>query len=217
LDTDSVDRFAIGAGLGRGGNLLWRLAALAPDVIALERLHPQLPWLRAVNRELTFEQLQTNAEAPFKFVGPILELMEVQLMALILAGIPEASQREFRKQLIGADPGPLRTFSVPIQRGQGVLRFGSFVDADGNRATVATQVEGILAATVDSDFPDPADGHSFNGLIAIYTSGRFIWPAVREANPAFVFDPIAINTLKAKGITFEATFSGVPEPWIRES
>ena len=66
-------------------------------------------------------------------------------------------------------------------------------------------MEGVLAATVDSDFPDPADGHSFNGLIAIYTSGRFIFPAVREANPSFVFDPTAINTLKAKGITFEAT------------
>ena len=51
-------------------------------------------------------------------------------------------------------------------------------------------------------------------MIAIYTSGRFVWPAVREANPAFVFDPVAINTLKAKGITFEATFSGFGNQWV---
>ena len=40
------------------------------------------------------------------------------------------------------------------------------------------------------------------------------WPAVREANPAFVFDPVAINTLKAKNITFEATFSGFGNHWV---
>jgi hypothetical protein len=68
-------------------------------------------------------------------------------------------------------------------------------------------MEGVLAATVDSDFPDPADGHTFNGLI---------WPAVREANAAFVFDPVAINTLKAKGITSEAVATGFGNQWIRE-
>jgi len=68
------------------------------------------------------------------------------------------------------------------------------------------------AATVDSDFPDPPD--SLSGRIAIYTSGRFIWPAVREANPSFVFDPVSITTLKAKNITFEATFSGFCNHWV---
>jgi hypothetical protein len=46
------------------------------------------------------------------------------------------------------------------------------------------------------------------------------WPNrikdVRNANPAFVFDPVSINTLKAKGITFEATFSGFGNYWVRE-
>jgi hypothetical protein len=64
------------------------------------------------------------------------------------------------------------------------------------------------------DFPEPPD--SLSGRIAIYTSGRFLWPAVRNANPGFVFDPVAINTLKTKGITFEATFSGFGNYWVRE-
>jgi hypothetical protein len=55
---------------------------------------------------------------------------------------------------------------------------------------------------------------AFSKKFAVF-SGRFIWPAVREANPGFAFDPVEINTLKAKGITFEATFSGfgkLPRP-----
>ena len=52
-------------------------------------------------------------------------------------------------------------------------------------------VEGVLAATVDSDFPDLPD--SLSGRIAIFTPGRFLWPTVRNANPGFVFDPVAIN------------------------
>jgi hypothetical protein len=101
-------------------------------------------------------------------------------MARVLAGIPTASDREFRKQLVGADPGPLQTLCVAIQPGQGILRFGSFIDAGGNGAVIATQVESVLSATVDSALPDPRD--SLSGQIAIYTSGNFIWPAVREAN-----------------------------------
>ena len=53
-------------------------------------------------------------------------------------------------------------------------------------------------------FPDPPE--ELSGEIAIYTAGRFLWPAVRAANPAFVFDPVAISTLKAKGLTFEAAY-----------
>jgi hypothetical protein len=53
-----------------------------------------------------------------------------------------------------------------------------------------------------------------DGQIAIFTGGRFLWPAVRNANPAFVFDPVSINTLKAKNITFEPVFSGSGNNWI---
>lgn len=63
-------------------------------------------------------------------------------------------------------------------------------------------------------FPIRRQLDSLSGQIAIYTSGNFIWPAVRETNLAFVFDPVAINTLKAKGITFEAAFSGFGNHWI---
>jgi hypothetical protein len=56
---------------------------------------------------------------------------------------------------------------------------------------------------------DPAEPEAFGWVqIAIYTAGRFLWSAAREANPAFVFDQVSIDTLKAKGVTFEATFSG---------
>ena len=37
-----------------------------------------------------------------------------------------------------------------------------------------------------------------------------------DANPAFVFDPVSINTLKAKGISFEAVFAGAGESWISQ-
>jgi hypothetical protein len=71
----------------------------------------------------------------------------------------------------------------------------------------------LLGATVDTDrFPDPPK--ELSGQIAIYTSRPFLWPAVRNANPAFVFDPVSINILKAKNITFEAVFSGNGEHWI---
>jgi hypothetical protein len=69
------------------------------------------------------------------------------------------------RDLVACDPGQLQTLCVSIQRNQGVLRFGSFIDADGNRALIATQVEGVLAATVDSDFPPDPD--SLSGQIAI--------------------------------------------------
>lgn len=74
LDGDSVERFCISIGLGRG-DLLWRLAALAPDVLALESLHPYLTWLHT-NTELSLQKLESDAEALFKFVGPILEQIE---------------------------------------------------------------------------------------------------------------------------------------------
>ncbi|MBV8275733.1 MAG: hypothetical protein JO170_10820 [Verrucomicrobia bacterium] len=115
--------------------------------------------------------------------------------------------------LVACDPGQLQTLCVPIQRNQRVLGFGSLIDADGNRAKIATQVEGVLAATVDSDFRDPPD--SLSGKIVIYTAGRFLWSAVRAANPGFVLDPVAINTLKVRGLTFEAAY--VNNRWVGRS
>jgi hypothetical protein len=34
------------------------------------------------------------------------------------------------------------------------------------------------------------------------------------ANPAFVFDEVAISTLRSKGITLEPAFSGFGNRWI---
>jgi len=93
-----------------------------------------------------------------------------------------------------------------------VLEAGTFIDLDGNRASIASQVAGVLAAVVNMDFPDPPE--SLSSRIAIYTSGRFLWPTVRTANPAFVFDQVSIDTLKAMGITFEVVFSGFGNHWI---
>jgi hypothetical protein len=128
--------------------------------------------------------------------------------------ISYAPGHDLRRQLIASDPAGLKTLSVPIQRNQGVLEAGTFIDSGGQRALIASQVEGVLSAVVDSDFPDPPE--SLSGRFAIYTSGRFTWPQVRTANPSFVFDPVSINTLKAKGITFEAVASGFGNQWIRE-
>jgi hypothetical protein len=40
------------------------------------------------------------------------------------------------------------------------------------------------------------------------------WRAVTSANPGMVFDELSIAGLKARGIDFEAVFSGAPEKWI---
>jgi len=126
--------------------------------------------------------------------------------------IAYSSGHDLRRQLIGADPGPLRTLSVPLARGQGTLEAGCLVDSAGQRAVIASQVEGVLAAPVNTDFPDPPN--DLSGRIAVYTGGRFLWPAVRRANPAFVFDQVSVDVLKSKGITFEAVASGSPTGWI---
>ena len=76
---------------------------------------------------------------------------------------------------------PLKLFPFRIK---GIRVY--FIDLDGNRASIASRVAGVLAAVANTDFPDPPD--EFSGRIAIYTGGRFLWSAVRMANPAFVFD-----------------------------
>jgi hypothetical protein len=70
--------------------------------------------------------------------------------------ISYAPGHDLRRQLIAADPAGLKTLAVSIARNQGVLEAGTFIDSGGQRALIASQVEGFLAAVVDSDFPDPA-------------------------------------------------------------
>jgi hypothetical protein len=49
-----------------------------------------------------------------------------------------------------------------------------------------------------------------NSMSPTHTGGRFLWSAVR--NSGFVFDQVSVDTIKAKGITFEPVFSGVGNP-----
>lgn len=87
--------------------------------------------------------------------------------------IPEA------ESLVACDPSQVQTLCVPIQRGQGLLKYGSLVDGDGNRAMIATQVEGVLAAAVNTDeLPEPP--YDLSGRVATYTGGRFLWRTVRN-------------------------------------
>jgi hypothetical protein len=44
--------------------------------------------------------------------------------------------------------------------------------------------------------------------------GRFLWASIKAANPSFVFDEISINTLEARGLSFEPMFTGRPNYWI---
>jgi hypothetical protein len=61
---------------------------------------------------------------------------------------------DLRRQLIACDPSGLKALSVSVQRNQGVLEAGSFITLDGQRALVASQVEGVLAALLtQTPFP----------------------------------------------------------------
>jgi hypothetical protein len=79
----------------------------------------------------------------------------------------------------------------------------------GNKVQLRAKLRGVLAWSVDSDLL-PEDGEA----VTIYTSGRFLWSAVRAANLGFVFDPVAISTLRSKGITLEPLFSGAGNRWV---
>ena len=39
-------------------------------------------------------------------------------------------------------------------------------------------------------------------------------PPIKAANQSFVFDEISVNTLKARGLSFEPMFTGRPDYWI---
>jgi hypothetical protein len=104
----------------------------------------------------------------------------------------------------------LHSLSLAIQPNQGLLRFGAFIASDGTRATIPSQVRGVLPVTIDSD----ELSEELSGRIAIFTQGRFLWAPIKAANQSFVFDEIAINTLKARGLSFEPMFTGRPDYWI---
>jgi len=95
-----------------------------------------------------------------------------------------------------------------------VVEPGTFITPDGERALIATQAEGVLATRLDTDeFPVEAPYTESSGRIAIYTGGEFLWPAVRNTKPGFVFDQVSIDVLKKQGITLEAAY--VDNRWAR--
>ena len=96
------------------------------------------------------------------------------------------SEREMLRQLIACDPSGLKTLAIPIRSGQG-----------------------ILSRTINTDSAFFQDGEA----VAIYTGGRFNWAAVTRANPGMLFDEISISGLAARGISFEAMYSGAPNWW----
>lgn len=68
LDSDAIDRFSIRVGLGRGPDLLWRLAALAPNVLELEAFFPHLSWIHPGLVELNLKRVEEDAERLFGFI-----------------------------------------------------------------------------------------------------------------------------------------------------
>jgi len=61
----------------------------------------------------------------------------------------------------------------------------------------------------------PAFIRLLRGFGATEFRGKYFGgPGKKNFLPTIVFDPVAINTLKAKGITFEAAFSGFGNDWV---
>lgn len=117
-------------------------------------------------------------------------------------------QRPFSRELVACDPTGLTTLAIPLQPDQGVLLLGTLIVLDGTRALLPAHAVGLLSMTVDTDGMPPDRAY------AIYARGRFLCRAVTSANPGMVFDELSIAGLKARGIDFEAVFSGAPERWI---
>ena len=111
-------------------------------------------------------------------------------------------------QLIACDPTSLTTLAIPLQPDQGTLLLGTLVVLDGSRALLPGHAVGILSMTVHTDGMPPDRAY------AVYTKGRFSWKTVTEANRDMVFDELSIAGLAARGITFEAVYSGAPNRWI---
>jgi len=117
-------------------------------------------------------------------------------------------QRESLRQLVAADPASLATLGIPVRANQGILRFGTFMTIDGDRALTAGQAAGVLAFSVDSDLWE--DGE----VATIYTNGRFVFKAILDANPGVTFDPLTVSGLAARQIRLEAMADGSPRGWI---
>jgi hypothetical protein len=58
----------------------------------------------------------------------------------------------------------------------------------------------------------PVDRREYQDQKSLLLSLEQRWPAVRNANPAFFFDPVSISTLKAKGIHYRGGFLGYRQP-----
>jgi len=67
LDLEALDVYFVHT--GRPRDSLWTIAALAPDVIALEALHPYLTWCHVENIELTLPRIEQD-------VGQISQALE---------------------------------------------------------------------------------------------------------------------------------------------
>jgi len=117
-------------------------------------------------------------------------------------------QRESLRQLIAADPAALATLAIRLKANQGLLRFGTFMTVDGDRALTAGQAAGVLAFSVDSDLWAEGD------VATIYTNGRFVFKAILDANLGVTFDPLTVSGLAAKQIRLEAMADGSPRGWI---
>jgi len=111
-------------------------------------------------------------------------------------------------QLVACDPTGLTTLAIGLQPDQGTLLLGTLVVLDGSRALLPGHAVGILSMTVHTDGMPPYRAY------AVYTKGRFSWKTVTEANRDVVFDELSIAGLAARGITFEAMYSGAPNWWI---
>jgi len=119
-------------------------------------------------------------------------------------------ERETLRQLVACDPSGLKSLAIPIRSGQGTLAFGTLVTVTGERALLPGHGAGILSHTIHTD----SEFFQDNEAVAIYTGGRFNWAAVTRANPTIIFDELSIAGLRAKGISFEASYSGAPNRWI---
>ena len=117
-------------------------------------------------------------------------------------------QRESLRQLIAADPASLATLAIRLRANQGLLRFGTLMTVDGDRALTAGQAAGVLAFSVNSDLWEDGD------VATIYTNGRFLFKAILDANPGVTFDPLTVSGLAARQIRLEAMADGSPHGWI---
>jgi hypothetical protein len=129
-------------------------------------------------------------------------------MARMLYDVTDRRPGQIQRDLVACDPSNLQTLAIPIKAGQGQLLYGAFLTVRGEHTTVPGQAAGVLAHSVNTGLVEDGD------VVTIYTGGRFLWPAIGRANPDAVPDQIAITSLRARGLSFEAVFTGVPEHWI---